>query len=713
MKKTSFLLISIIFVGCGSENNDSNNTNDTNPVTVTTPIAMKKPYEMTMHGHTRIDDYYWMNERDAPEVLKYLEEENAYTKSKMAHTEDLQGQLFDEMKGRIKETDESVPYKENGYFYITRYEEGKEYAIYTRKKETLEAEEELLIDANELAKGKEFFSVAGVECSPDNKLAAYAFDDQSRRLWTVHFKDLATGEIYQDELLNTDGGVAWANDSKTVYYAKKDTVDLRPGEIWKHVLGTPQSEDELVYTEEDNTFYTEVYRSKSGKYLIIASTSTLTSEYQFLSADDTDSEWKMFHPRERGLEYHISHFRDKFYIRTNLDASNFRLMKCGLDNTGKDHWKEVIAHREDVLFESMDVFTNYLVLQERSIGLTGLRIIDQRTNDDHYIAFDEEAYVAYSNYNPEFDTDLLRYSYSSLTTPWTTYDYNMESREQEVKKQQEVLGDYDPKQYESKRLMATADDGTEIPMSIVYKKGLKRDGKNPTVLYAYGSYGSSTDPTFNSNRISLLDRGFIWAIAHIRGGEEMGRQWYEDGKLLKKMNTFTDFNDCAEHLISETYTSPNHLFALGGSAGGLLMGAIINLQPELYKGVIAAVPFVDVVTTMLDEDIPLTTSEYDEWGNPNEKEYYEYMLSYSPYDQVEAKDYPNLLVTTGYHDSQVQYWEPAKWVAKLRALKTDDNLLLFDCNMDAGHGGSSGRFESLKETALEYAFFIDLAGLNK
>ncbi len=690
-----------------------NNNTESNTQQIMPPIARKQPYEMTVHGHTRVDNYYWMRNRDSDEVLAYLNAENDYTKAKMKQTEKLQADLFDEMKGRIKEDDESVPYKENGYFYITRYEEDQEYEIYTRKKGSLNADEEVIIDVNELAQDKEFFSVAGVDISPNNELAAYAFDDESRRLWTVHFKNLVTGETYTDELKNTDGGVAWANDNETVYYAKKDTVDLRPGEIWKHKLGTSQEEDELVYKEKDNTFYAEVYRSKSNEFLIIASTSTLTSEYQFLSANDPDGAWSIFQPRVRGLEYHISHFEDQFYIRTNLDAQNFRLMRCNVASTDKENWQEVIPHRPDVLLEGVDVFAKFLVLSERSSGLTGIRVLNQTNNQEHYISFNDDAYVAYTDYNPEFETNILRYTYSSLTTPWTVYDYNMDTRDQVVMKEQEVVGGYSAADYESKRFMAPADDGTLIPMSIVYKKGIKLDGENPTVLYAYGSYGSSTDPTFNPNRISLLDRGFIWAIAHIRGGEEMGRSWYEDGKLLKKMNTFTDFNDCAEFLIEKNYTNPEKLFALGGSAGGLLMGAIINLQPELYKGVIASVPFVDVVTTMLDETIPLTTSEYDEWGNPNEKEYYDYMLSYSPYDQVQAKNYPNLLVTTGYHDSQVQYWEPAKWVAKLREMKTDTNLLLFECNMDAGHGGASGRFQSLKETALEYAFFIELAGLNK
>lgn len=699
----------LLMTSCGEQKKDVVNTKEETKA----PEARIIAKELTNHGHTRIDNYYWMNERDSPEVLEYLEEENAYTKEKMAHTEVFQKSLFEEMKARIKETDQSVPYKENGYFYITRFEEGKEYPIYTRKKESLDAAEEVLIDVNTLAEGHEFYQVASTECSENNEILAYSFDDESRRLWKVHFKNLRTGEQYSDELINTSGGIAWANDNKTVFYAKKDTVDLRPGEIWRHVLGTPQSEDVLVYEEKDNTFYAGVYKSKSRKLLVIGSTSTLTSEYQTLDADNPYGEWRLFCPRERGIEYHISDYEGEFYIRTNLNAQNFKLMKCGAQSTSKENWKDVIPHREDVLFEGMEVFSEFLVLEERSKGLTGIRIIHHNSGDDHYIEFRDEAYVSMTGYNPDFEGEVLRYSYSSLTTPWSTYDYNMRTREQELLKQQEVLGTFDPEDYESKRIYAVADDGKEIPISLVYRKGLQLNGSNPTLLYAYGSYGYSIDPGFGSTRLSLLDRGFIYAIAHIRGGEEMGRQWYEDGKLLKKMNTFTDFNDCAEHLIAKSYTSSDQLFAMGGSAGGLLMGAVINLQPELYKGVIAAVPFVDVVTTMLDESIPLTTSEYDEWGNPNDKEYYDYMLSYSPYDQVKAQNYPNLLVTTGYHDSQVQYWEPAKWVAKLRALKLDDNLLLFDCNMDSGHGGSSGRFEALKETALEYAFLLDLSGIKE
>ncbi|MGM0505056.1 MAG: S9 family peptidase, partial [Bacteroidota bacterium] len=476
--------------------------------------------------------------------------------------------------------------------------------------------------------------------------------------------------------------------------------------IFKHMLGNEFTSDEEIYYEEDETFSTNIYKSKSQQYLIIASSSTLSNEYRYLDANTPGGEFKIIQPRERGLEYSIAHLGDYFYIRTNLDAQNFRLMRTPVDKTAKENWEEVIAHREDVFLNRIEIFKNFLVLQEREQGLNNIRIINWKTKDEHYVNFDEEVYMAYVSTNPELETNILRFGYTSLTTPRSTYDYNMETRERELKKQQEVLGDFDPSNYETKRLWATADDGTEIPMSVVYRKGIKLDGNNPTLLYGYGSYGATMDPYFSSIRLSLLDRGFVYATAHVRGSQYLGRKWYEDGKLLKKINTFTDFNDCAEYLIEQNYTNPDKLFAMGGSAGGLLMGAIVNLQPELYKGVIAAVPFVDVVTTMLDESIPLTTSEFDEWGNPKVKEYYEYMLSYSPYDQVKAQDYPAMLVTTGLHDSQVQYWEPAKWVAKLRDKKTDDNVLLLHTNMKAGHGGASGRFETLRETAMEYAFIF-------
>ncbi|MGC9374126.1 MAG: S9 family peptidase [Bacteroidales bacterium] len=708
MKNKKLLRVSIfIFLGLLMITGCENNKN------IQPPEAMKKPKELTIHGDTRIDNYYWLNDRENPEVIEYLEAENRYTESVLKPTEDLQERLFEEMKSRIKETDQSVPYFFNGYYYYTRYEEGKEYPIYCRKKGSLDANEEIMLNVNEMAKGHSYYQVNGINVSPNNKLLAFGVDTVSRRKYTIHIKNLETGEILSDIIPVTTGTVAWANDSKTFFYTQKDETTLRSYKIFKHQLGDDYSSDQEVYHEEDETFSTGIYKSKSQQYLIISSYSTLSNEYRFLDANNPDGDFKIIQPRERGLEYDVDHFGDYFYIKTNLNAKNFRLMRTPVHQTNKKFWKEVIPHRKDVFLEGIEIFKDYLVVEERSNGLNNLRVIHWETNEEYYIDFDEEVYMVYVSTNPDFDTDILRFGYTSMTTPISTYDYNMKTRERELKKQQEVLGDFDPSNYETKRLWATADDGTKIPMSIVYRKGLKLDGKNPALLYGYGSYGATIDPYFSSIRLSLLDRGFVYAIAHIRGSQYLGRQWYEDGKLLKKMNTFTDFNDCAGYLIEQNYTNPDKLFAMGGSAGGLLMGAIVNLQPELYKGVIAAVPFVDVVTTMLDESIPLTTSEFDEWGNPKVKKYYDYMLSYSPYDQVKAQDYPAMLVTTGLHDSQVQYWEPAKWVAKLRDVKTDDNVLLLHTNMKAGHGGASGRFEALRETAMEYAFIFQQLGIKE
>jgi len=677
------------------------------------PIAEKKPRELTIHGDTRVDPYYWLRERDNPEVIAYLEAENAYREAVMKETVPLQEKLYEEMVGRIKQDDESVPYRDNGYYYYVRYEEGKEYPIYCRKKGSLEAREEVMANVNEMAEGYDYYHLAGISVSPDNRYAAMGIDTVSRRKYTIHIRDLETGEMLQDQIPLTTGRATWAGDSKTLFYTRKDAVTLRGMAVCRHTLGINASDDILVYEETDETFSTYVTKSKSKKYLIIGSSSTLSDEYRVMPADTPGGKFMVIQPRERELEYSVQHFRDHFYIVTNLDAINFRLMKTPVERTGKEHWKEVIGHRGDVFLERIEIFKDYLVVEERMEGLNHLRVIRWDDGSEHYVDMGEEVYTAGISVNPEFDTELLRYSYSSLTTPGSTFDYHMKKREKTLMKQQEVLGDFDPSDYEAKRLHATSDDGKKIPMSIVSRKGLERNGKNPTLLYGYGSYGHTMDPGFNSSRLSLLDRGFVFAMAHIRGSQVYGRSWYEDGKLLNKMNTFTDFNDCAEYLIRENYTSPENLFAMGGSAGGLLMGAVINLQPGLYKGVIAAVPFVDVVTTMLDDDIPLTTGEYDEWGNPNKEKYYRYMLGYSPYDNVEAKEYPNLLVTTGLHDSQVQYWEPAKWVAKLRDMKTDDNLLLLYCNMDTGHGGASGRFKRYRETAMEYAFLLKLAGIRE
>lgn len=678
------------------------------------PKAKKIPKALTIHNDTRIDNYFWLNERENPEVIKYLEEENTYTEAKLKHTEAFQKSLFEEMKARIKQNDESVPYKLNGYWYITRFEEGKDYPIYSRKKETLEADEEVLFDCNEMAKPHKYFKLGGISISPDNTMASFAVDTVSRRQYTIQVKNLVTGEIYSDKIENTTGGSTWANDNKTLFYSKKDPETLRSDKIYKHKLGNEVENDALVFHETDDTFNTFVYKTKSKKYLVIGSHSTLTTEYRILDANTPGANFKIFQPRTRDLEYNISHYGEHFYIIANSDgASNFKLLKTPERQTELENWVEVIPHRDDVLLEGIDIFKDYLVVSERENGLNNLRIISWDGTEDYLMPFDSETYTAYTGSNPDFDSDVLRYSYNSLITPNSVIDYNFKTKTKTVKKEQEVLGGtFNKTNYESKRIWATARDGAKVPISLVYKKGITLNGKNPVLQYAYGSYGSTVDPYFSSIRLSLLDRGFIYAITHIRGGEYLGRQWYENGKLLKKMNTFTDFVDCSKYLIEEGYTSQEHLYAMGGSAGGLLMGTVINIAPELYNGVISAVPFVDVVTTMLDDSIPLTTGEYDEWGNPNNKTYYEYMKSYSPYDNVVAQNYPNMLVTTGLHDSQVQYWEPAKWVAKLRELKTDDNLLLLKTDMDTGHGGASGRFESIKDVALEYAFLLELEGIT-
>ncbi|MCK4881259.1 MAG: S9 family peptidase, partial [Bacteroidales bacterium] len=566
------------------------------------PVAAKKLKELTLHGHTRVDNYYWLREREDPEVIAYLEAENSYRESVMKGTEQFQKDLFDEIVSRIKQDDESVPYKENGYFYYARYEEGKEYPIFCRKKETLEADEEIMANVNEMAEGYSYYQVGGMSVSPDNRYVAIGIDTVSRRKYTIYIKDLETGKMLEDRIPLTTGGASWASDSKILFYTQKDDETLRSKAIFRHAMGTAASGDVMVYEEKDETFGTTVYKTKSKKYLVIGSFSTLTSEFRFLSAEDPEGEFKVVQPRVRGLEYNISHYGDHFYIITNLDATNFRLMKTPVDRTGKEHWEEMIAHRRDVFLEGVEIFKKYLVLEERKEGLTGLRVIPWDGGEEHYIDMGEEVYSASISVNPEFDSQLLRYRYSSLTTPNTVIDYHMTKREKTVKKQDEVLGgDFDPANYEARRIYAKADDGKKIPMSLVYRKGTELNGANPTLLYGYGSYGHTMDPGFRSYRLSLLDRGFVYAIAHIRGSQVYGRPWYEDGKLLKKMNTFTDFNDCAELLIQEKYTSADHLYAMGGSAGGLLMGAVINLQPELYHGVIAAVPFVDVVTTMLDD----------------------------------------------------------------------------------------------------------------
>ncbi len=683
--------------------------------TIAAPVAKILPKQLKKHNEVRIDNYYWLNDRENPEVIDYLNQENAYYDSMTAHTKEFQKELFEEMKGRIKEDDQSVPYLYNGYYYITRYEKGQDYPIYSRKKGSLEAKEEILFDCNVLAKGHTFFQLGGLSVSPDNRFASFGIDTVGRRIYTIQVKNLETNEILSDVIENATGGSVWANDNQTLFYTRQDKVTLRANQIFKHKLGSNADKDVLVYEEKDETFNVSVGKEKSKKYIVIGAESTLTTEYRILNSNTPDAEFKVFQPRVRGLEYSISHFGDSFYILTNKDkATNFKLMKTPENATEKKHWKEVIAHREDVLIEDIEIFSNYLVVEERSNGLNHIRIMPWSGEGEYYLPFGSETYNAYTTTNVDFDTDILRYSYQSMATPSSVIDFNMKTKEKEIKKEQAVLGgQFDKNNYIEERVWATAKDGTKVPISLVYRKDLKKDGTNPLLQYAYGSYGVTMEPYFSTTRLSLLDRGFIYAIAHIRGGEDLGRQWYEDGKLLKKKNTFTDFIDCSQFLIQEKYTSPAHLYAEGGSAGGLLMGAVVNMAPELYHGVIAQVPFVDVITTMLDDSIPLTTGEYDEWGNPNNKKYYDYMLSYSPYDNVKEQVYPNLFVSTGLHDSQVQYWEPAKWVAKLRTHKKGNTVLYLNTNMDAGHGGASGRFEALKELAKEFAFLMDLEEIKK
>lgn len=679
------------------------------------PIATVRPHELTAHNHTRVDNYFWLNDREDQEVIDYLNAENAYYEGQTAHTKVFQADLFEEMKSRIKEDDSSVPYFYNGYYYITRFEKGKDYPIFSRKQGSLEADEEIMFDCNVMAEGHSYFHLRGINVSEDNQWVAFGVDTVSRREYTLQVKNLVTGEISPISIEKTTGSSTWAADNRTLFYSRKDEITLRADKIYKHKLGTAITEDVMVYFEEDDTFDTHIFKEKSRKYLVIGSESTLTSEYRILESHNPDGEFRVFQERVREVEYNISHYDGHFYIMTNLDeADNFKLMRCPEDKTAVEHWVELIPHREEVLLEGVDIFKDYLVISERSNGLVHLKIQPwDNSQEAYYLPFDSETYNAYTGTNLDFDTEILRYGYQSMNTPSSVIDFNMRTREKEVKKEQEVLGTFDKNNYVEERIWATAKDGVKVPMSIVYKKGMKKDGTNPFLQYAYGSYGYSMEPYFSTTRLSLLDRGFIYAIAHIRGGEDMGRQWYEDGKLLEKWNTFDDFIACSEHVIAEGYTSPKHLYAEGGSAGGLLMGVVVNKRPDLYNGVIAQVPFVDVMTTMLDDTIPLTTGEYDEWGNPNEKEYYDYMLSYSPIDNVVAQDYPNMYVSTGLHDSQVQYWEPAKWVAKLRVMKTNDKQLYLDTNMEAGHGGASGRFEALKEVAKEFAFMFDLEGIKE
>ena len=709
MIKTSFFLfVSTMFViSCNNEIKPPLKNSIIPPVADKIPVSFKK------FNDIRIDDYYWLKERENPEVIDYLERENDYYEKMTSHTLDLQNKLFKEIKDKIKEDDESVPYFLNGYWYKTKYKEGLDYPVYTRFKDSLNNNEEILFDCNELAKKHDYFNLSNFQISPDNKIVAFSTDVVSRRLYSVQFKNLETGKVYSDKIINSSGSFAWANDNSTLFYTSRDVNTLRNDKIFKHVLNTDYKNDELVYFEKDETFYTNVSKSKSKKFIIISSFSTLTSEFQFLPADNINESFKLFNKRKRGVEYSINHYDDHFYIITNKDkAYNYKLMKTKISETSSENWTDVVEHRKNVLIEGIDIFKDHLVVSERVDGLNRINIKKWDDSENYFLNFDNETFSSNTTTNLDFNSKKLNYAYNSLNEPYSVIEFDMITKEKTILKQHKVLDkNFSKDNYVTERIWADSQDGNQIPISLIYKKGIKRDGSNPLLIYGYGSYGNTIDPSFSISRLSLLDRGFIYAISHVRGSEYLGRDWYENGKLLNKKNSFNDFVDSTKFLISEGYTSAEHCYAYGGSAGGLLMGAVINMAPELYNGVIAAVPFVDVITTMLDETIPLTTSEYDEWGNPNQKEYYEYMMSYSPYDNVSKLKYPNLLVTTGLHDSQVQYWEPAKWVAKLRDYKQDQNYLFLNTNMESGHGGSSGRFEAIKDLAKEYAFLFDLENI--
>ena len=677
---------------------------------LTPPMAAVRPHRFDEHGNVRIDQYYWLKERSNPEVIKYLEDENAYTKAVMAHTEPLQERLYEELKGRVLQNDQSVPFREGNYFYYTRLVEGKNYPIYARKRGSVSAPEEIMIDANALAEGKATFLIRAWEVSSGEDLLAFAADTTGGRVSSIRFKNLRTGEMLSDVVPRSIGGIAWAEDNRTLFYTKPDSVSVRPYQVYRHKLGTPAATDQMVYEDKDETYYVGVFKTKSRAYIMIQSSQTMATEYSYIRADQPDAPFKVIFPRERGHEYYANHFGDYFYILSNDHAKNFRLMRTPVARPGRDNWQEVIPHRADVLLEDFEFFKDYLVLTERKDGLVQLRVRPWSGQNEYYLDFGEPAYLAYVSTNLEFDTPVLRYGYTSLTTPSSTYDYDMKTRQKTLLKRDQILGGFDPANYVSERFYTTARDGARVPVSIVYRKGIARPG--PLLLTGYGSYGSSSDPTFSSDRLSLLDRGFAFAIAHIRGGSEMGRAWYENGRQLQKKNSFNDFVDVADDLIRRGYTSSDRLFARGASAGGLLMGAVVNMRPELFRGVIAGVPYVDVITTMMDSTIPLTTGEYDEWGNPHDSTFYRYMLSYSPYDHVERKAYPNLLITAGLYDTQVLYVEPAKWTARLRAMKTDSNRLILRTNMEAGHGGASGRYKRWHDVAFEYAFLLDLVGLG-
>ncbi|PCI21329.1 oligopeptidase B [Candidatus Wolfebacteria bacterium] len=672
------------------------------------PKAKKIPHETVYHGDTRIDEYFWLREKTNPEVITYLKDENTYTKEIMKDTEDAQAQLYKEMKGRIKETDMSVPVKIDNYYYYTRTEEGKQYPIYARKKESLDSAEEILLDQNILAEGYEYFQLGVFDVSPDHSLLAYSVDTNGSEEYTIFIKNLDTGELLSDQITHTYHSFEWINDSQTFFYSVLDETK-RPHKVYRHTLGTDTKEDTMMFHEPDGKFFVNLYKTRTEKYIMILSGSKVTSEVRAMDADEPTSQFEIIQPREKGIEYYVHHHGDTFYIRTNKNALNFKVMKTSVETPTKENWKEVIAHDDNISITDIDLFKEYLVISQREKGLEKINIINVLDDTHHFIPFPEEVYTVGVSSNPDFNTNTLRYSYSSLTTPSSVFEYDMEARTQELKKQKEVLGGFNKDDYIAKRIVARAPDNEEIPMSVVYKKDLyKKNEANPLLLTGYGSYGISSNPYFSSNIISLLDRGFVYVIAHIRGGSELGEHWYEQGKYLNKKNTFTDFIACAEHLIKEDYTAPESLAIWGGSAGGLLMGAVSNMRPDLFNAVVADVPFVDVINTMMDPTLPLTIAEYEEWGDPNEKKNYEYILSYSPYDNIEAKDYPHMLVLGGLNDPRVQYWEPAKWVAKLRDMKTDNNTLLLKTNMGAGHGGSSGRYEYLKEAAFIYAFIVDM-----
>ncbi|MEM8675555.1 MAG: S9 family peptidase [Cyanobacteria bacterium P01_G01_bin.67] len=670
------------------------------------PIAAKNPHELVTHEDLRIDDYYWLRQQDNPAVIDYLNAENSYTKAQMQHTKELQQSLYDEMLSRIKETDLSVPYRLQDYYYYSRTEEGQAYPIFCRKYQSLEAEEETLLDQNQLAADHEFFSLGVASVSPNQNILAYSVDTTGAEQYTLYFLDLNTKKLYPEAIANTYYSFAWGNDNQTAFYTKIDAAN-RPYQLWRHTLGSSPSDDVLVYQEDNESYFLGVGKTRSRAYILLNLSSMVTSEVRYLDADHPQGEFKVFQARRTGIEYGIEHHRDRFYIVTNEDAINFKLMSTNVDTPDKSQWHTLIPHRPNIMLEGIDAFAEHLIIYERQAGLPTARIQTLSTGEIAALDFPEATYSFSGGNNPEFNTTKFRFSYSSMVTPSSVFDYDLVTGTRELKKETEVLGGYDYTLYASERLIATAADGTKVPISLVYKQGIKRDGSNPLWLTGYGSYGYAYPVTFSSIRLSLLDRGYIIAIAHIRGGEEMGRKWYEDGKFLHKKNTFTDFIACAEHLIAEQWTSCDRLVISGGSAGGLLMGAVVNLRPDLFKAVVANVPFVDVLTTILDASLPLTVQEWEEWGNPNEPEYYDYIKSYSPYDNVETKDYPAMLITAGLNDPRVKYWEPAKWTAKLRELKTDDNLLLLKTNMSAGHGGASGRYEYLKEIAFEYAFVLD------